>query len=494
MLERSSLYFLYRNQLKNVFNSFDRLLCALFEEGAIPLENQVEDLSFKYDPLKTEEERIIEWKKLLSVNFLFYLAKTPPPSLLCDEIKELAKEEGGRGSHYLRALVGLNHALISLPFLEIGPHLLENGAALIELKEYSPWLSLPYRPHLTEFALYLFILGFFKQKEEFHSIVVQIATWQLNTLNGEGVPITGLFVREKDGGHLDHLCLTYLLFRAAGTLTKSHGFESIAECVMDQLQDVISSDFSRINPLYPLIERWIEQYPVMSEGSFNLKEEIHDASTALVGFRSLTQHAVCTLHGAHTGLGHLRQGTLEVVNFGPHYFPLAECDGYGIQGNALSDVGLRRSQIESSAQSFVLKGCTRLVDKPGEGFQGVWMDVVQEFKRPHFFLKTSFLGLDEQNELAFSFFIKADSCDVQGSKVLLPQTLDCYDGEANSLVFKGGKVELEFRSLHLGGKMQVIPLGGGNSFWGADFLVAYHITSPQTDYQWHLTFNNRYGV
>jgi hypothetical protein len=34
--------------------------------------------------------------------------------------------------------------------------------------------------------------------------------------------------------------------------------------------------------------------------------------------------------------------------------------------------------------------------------------------------------------------------------------------------------------------MQVIPLAGGDNFWGADFLVAYHLSQDQRNYQWHL--------
>ncbi len=51
-------------------------------------------------------------------------------------------------------LVALNHALAKMPIPEVGPCLLESGAALIDLHEYCPWLSLPYTPYHYEYGIY----------------------------------------------------------------------------------------------------------------------------------------------------------------------------------------------------------------------------------------------------------------------------------------------------------------------------------------------------
>jgi hypothetical protein len=146
--------------------------------------------------------------------------------------------------------------------------------------------------------------------------------------------------------------------------------------------------------------------------------------------------------------------------------------------------------IEWRRGSFILKGCTRLVDQPsssleGEKFRGIWLEVAQEFKKPHFYLKTMFLGLDGWDSVAFSFFIKAALCKVQ-SQSLHPRTLERYEGEAQLLLLEGQENILELRPLSFKGTMQVIPLAGGDNFWGADFLVAYFMTPNQRHYQWHM--------
>jgi hypothetical protein len=196
------------------------------------------------------------------------------------------------------------------------------------------------------------------------------------------------------------------------------------------------------------------------------------------------------LHGSHTGLGVLRHDDIEIVNYGPQYLPLGECQGFGIEGNALSDHGMRRSTIEWRRGGFSLKGCTRLVDQPSSllevgKFRGIWLEVAQEFKKPHFYLKTTFLGLDGWDAVAFSFFVKASCCKIQ-SQVLYPRTLERYDGESHTLLLQGREHQLEICPIAFKGVMQVIPLAGGDNFWGADFLVAYLMTSDCRHYQWHI--------
>ncbi len=64
--------------------------------------------------------------------------------------------------------------------------------------------------------------------------------------------------------------------------------------------------------------------------------------------------------------------------------------------------------------------------------------------------------------------------------------LDRYEGDPQTLTFEGRHTTLVLRSLFFKGTMQVIPLGGGNNFWGADFLVAYLLRPDQSHYQWHI--------
>ena len=95
--------------------------------------------------------------------------------------------------------------------------------------------------------------------------------------------------------------------------------------------------------------------------------------------------------------------------------------------------------------------------------------------------------MDGWDSVAFSFFVKALRCRVASQQEFLyPRTLERYEGEVQTVAFEGQDHVLELRSLSCKGTMQVIPLAGGNNFWGADFLVAYLLSAEQRQYQWHV--------
>lgn len=489
MLDLCSLQSLYFTQIEDSSPYFDQTICRFLQSQILPPQDVVDECQW-HQPFLSEDKAIENWKQLLTMNIFCELAQVHQ-SEVASKVRLFERHPWNQSSQYFRSLITLNHAFAKMPIPEVGPHLLESGAALIDLHEYCPWLSLPYTPHHFEFAIFLCILSLLTKRNDLQEIVLRIAHWQLNTLDIEAKPLSGLFVREKDGGAFQHLCLSYLLFRSAAILSEKTPFAAIAEAIMKSIQARLEQTREKIDSLWVLIERWLDDYKVVSYAPLELSEHIYDPCTALVGYRSLAQHVVCTLHGGHTGLGELKQDDIEIVSYGPQYLPLGDCRGFGIEGNVLSDYGIRRSMIEWRRGSFILRGCTRLVDQPSSSsfemgkFRGIWLEVSQEFKKPHFYLKTTFLGLDGWDSIAFSFFLKATRCTVQ-SQILHPRTLKSYEGEAQVILLEGEKSVLELRPLSFKGTMHVIPLAGGNNFWGADFLVAYLMNSDHRHYQWHI--------
>lgn len=479
----------YCTRIEESSPSFNQAVFQFLEFQIIPAKDSVEECIWQ-EPLLSEDKIIENWKRLLSFNLLFDLAQAYQSDMAV-KVRLFEHHPWNQSSQYFRSLIALNHALAKMPIPEVGAHLLESGAALIDLHEYYPWLALPFTPQHFEFGIFLCMLALLTKRQDLQETVLRLAHWQLNTLDGNAQPLSGLFVREKDGRNLQHLCLSYLFFRGASILSEETPFGAIADAVIKKIQEDKDQKQNEMDPLWPLIEKWFEKYKTISNAPLNLSEHIYDPSTALVGYRSSFQHVICTLHGGHTGLGTLRQGDIEISSYGPQYLPLGDCQGFGIEGNALSDQGMRRSTIEWRRHSFCLKGCTRLVDQPSSSsletrkFRGIWLEVSQEFKRPHFYLKTTFLGLDGWEGIAFSFFIKTARCKID-SQYLHPLTLERYEGSGQTLTLEGQQTVLEMQAPFFKGKMQVIPLAGGDNFWGADFLVAYFLSSDQRHYQWHI--------
>ncbi len=487
---------LYQKQVEkgpSFSSTFDRVVYDFFEHQSLPSieewEESVEECAWQ-ETFLGEERGFENWKRLLALNFFRSFTSYSPDSLAA-KVRSFGYQPWNQHSPYFRALVALNHAFVQMPVPDAVPPLLDKGAALIEVSEYCPWMALPYTPYHLELGLFLSLLGLLTQGKELQVAASQIGRWQCNTLDGEGHLFRGLFVREREGKHFSHLCVSYLFFRSLAVFDSDSLFAEASERAMQEMQ---KQNQERVSSLWVLIEKWLAPYSFKATGSFSLPEFIYDPSVALVGYRSSAQHVVCTLHGGHTGLGTIRKGGVEIVSYGPQHLPLEDCRGFGIEGNLLSDHGIRKSVIACKPHAFSLKGCTRLVDRPSSSplgeFRGIWLEVEQAFKASCFCLDVRLLGLEMENweALSFSFFVRAEKCLISSLKILQPRTLERYEGKGEELTFEGeqGKVKLESSSFQ--GILQVVPLAGENHFWGADFLVAYLLDPKQAAYQWRVSF------
>jgi hypothetical protein len=467
---------------------------ALFAHQPFQLDELIEERTLWQAPL-SEEKIYTNWKILLNLTLLGYLSQSSLTAL-ADQLRLFLRQPWNQQSQYMRALVALNHALVGLPIPEVHPQLLENGAALIEIQEYYPWLALPYRPHQAEFGTYLCLLAFLTQRQDLKDVLQKFTNWQLNTLAHDYLPLCGLFVQEREGILHRHLLWNYLLFYGAAKLLGEGCFEHVAQTQLQHLEKLTPQHFP-IAPLFLLLEKILEQPVSPPSVLLQLPEQIYDPSTSLVGQRTNQYHAICTLHGGYTGLGAFRVGDVEIVSYGPQYLPLSDCQGFGIEGNFLSDQGARKTHIERSSDHFSLKGCVRLVDQPQSDssdvyslrlgqFRGIWFEMEQLVKGRQLELKTQCLGLNGWDGVAFSFFIKAKKCCLSNQVSLTSRTLSRYDGNIQLLTLEGYGSSIVLNALHQVGQLQVIPLGGGDNFWGADFLVAYVLDSSQSHYCWHM--------
>lgn len=438
---------------------------------------------------KKSEGSILVWKKLLTVNLLNFLSTSSHK--LSQLVRQLELHPWNQSSQYFRVYVALNHFLTQLPIPEVGVHLLESGAALIDLKEYAPWFSMPYHPQHLEFGILLSLLASYLKRPDLEENVLRLATWQLNTLDSNYLPFPALYSSEKDNNYSEILILHYLLYRGVAFLTKKNQFAFLAQQLGKHVCERFESLKLKIDPLWVVLEQ-IFNFSSSDASLFNLSNQIYDSSTSLIGYRSLQQSAICTLHGCHTGLGYMRDEDIEILNYGPQYFPLDNCKGFGIEGNHLSDHGIRQSFMESSQSEFRIKGCVRLVDQPlGENaekelFRGIWLEIAQEYKNHHLKIHTTLLGLDGWESVAFCFFVRVQKCVINSTRVFLPGKLDRYEGEIVPICLNGSHKELELSASSLEGTMQIIPLGGGNNFWGANFLIAYTLVSDQRSYDWFI--------
>lgn len=498
MIDKFSLQTLFVSRMAAIEapSDLELVVKSWLDQQPFSMENVVEGC-YWHETLMSTEKAIENWRSLLTVNLLNHFLASPVKELAA-KVRAFEQQPWNQNSQYFRVIVALNHLLTKMSVPEVGSHLLESGAALIDLQEYCSWQALPYAPYHLEFGIFLCILALLTKREDLLDSVIRLAKWQLNnTLDANYFPFTALFTREHEGDPLNTLLLYYLFFHCVSVLTTENEFDGAASALLDELQKNWQDVLKPINPLWVLVEKLFVAEKKEASLPFPLPEHIYDSSTALVGYRSSNLHAVCTLHGGHTGLGSVKLEDVEIINYGPQYLPLGDCFGFGIEGNHLSDHGLRKSMIELRRQGFSLKGCVRLVDQPSSlpfqigRFRGIWFEILQELKQARFNLKTSFLGLDGWEGTAFSFFAKADKCRVGDEKILLPSTFDRYEGNVQPIYLDGKHSSLCLSMPSFKGTIQAIPLGGKSSFWGANFLIAYILHSDQRHYQWQMeSFNN----
>lgn len=165
-----------------------------------------------------------------------------------------------------------------------------------------------------------------------------------------------------------------------------------------------------------------------------------------------------TFSGDRKNLGSIDFGSVIVTAMGPHYFPLGELENFGVYrgGNDFSDIRVSENKID---------GWTRSND--------MWIRCVAEKIAKRVQIKTMFENRDSQKPFAFVFFVRAESIELLGKKYHRG-SLHRFQGVGSmvDLIGVNERVRIVASSK---GAMQIIPLAGDDSFWGAYFLVAFEI-------------------
>jgi hypothetical protein len=86
--------------------------------------------------------------------------------------------------------------------------------------------------------------------------------------------------------------------------------------------------------------------------------------------------------------------------------------------------------------------------------------------------------------------VKAEECLVDPGFSIRPLSLDRYSGSAAVVSFHTEGDCVVFENLGGGAVMEIIPLAGGDNFWGADYLLAYPLSSGERTLRWKIRAEN----
>jgi hypothetical protein len=438
------------------------------------------------------------WREKLAISLIVNLQETAPQYL------EAVKDSGIDAIPYPfwdefqlpAALRALNCHLSDLPIPVLSPIQLESGAAPLESGGHWTWAEIPHTALHAELGALWSLLGHVTNNAELTSAAIRLAEWHLKTLDFHFHPFTGLFVQEEDASLCTLLTNNYLLFHAVAVLTKHPEMEYVAQRQLEYLEKLLLRGRTRLLPLAPMLEEWIGRLgEKVQPAGFTLPSGICDPSTALIGYRSPSHSVVCTLFGGKTGLGCLHADDIQIINYGPQRLPLNDCQGFGIEGGVYSNDQSLQIAVDESSSDFSMRRQARVTGVPvykrsaplfrNSAFSGIWIDVEQRLHQGVLNIETSFLGMTETDQLAFTFFVKAKQCTVNG-QIVNSRSLARYQGASHPITLHGSKGALTIDLSQHAGELQVIPLAGEDSFWSADFLLAYKIEAGQPKYKWTI--------
>lgn len=202
-----------------------------------------------------------------------------------------------------------------------------------------------------------------------------------------------------------------------------------------------------------------------------------DENYGLALHRGEDHSLLCAATGCKSGIGAFLKEGCGVINMGPQFLPLGETDDFGIVGRpAELQINHEDSRFSLSWRSPIAATHPRETGLPhlkDAIYSGMWALFNMTFREGTLCAEITIDGYRPLNTTLFSFFCKATLCQV-GDLSLRPCSLDRYEGPAQSITLHGQNNSL---SLAISNPIRVIPLAGGNAFWGSDFLIAAELSS-----------------
>ncbi|CCB86269.1 putative uncharacterized protein [Parachlamydia acanthamoebae UV-7] len=496
---------LQAEQCKDLYHSslrtsliYATLNSQFFDFGNI---HHFDDLLTSIEDYENPFEIISEGHQLFTLALIGILNKDCPPPYsiwLQEKIENFRQIKVWEEFQLATALKSVLGALIGEPVILPKPSQLKSGAAFLEWKGLWSWGKTTHGRFHADLGFFWAILGHLKQEPSLIEAAQYIAKWHLNTLNPDYSPIRGLFVLEENASLKHHLISNYLLFQAIAVLTDDSNFGLVAARQLDYLQEYVPEGLP--DDLL-LVHMYLSQIGNVSPSeAFSLDPWVFDQEVGLIGCRSAKNTVLCAGNGGQTGLGYIKQAQVEIVNYGPQFFPLGDCQGFGVEGSRFQS-NLPAWKMNLSENGFRIKSTLRLTPQQMDmqslpNFRNglsskVWAEVEQSFAMQENTLSISanFVSLDQVHELAFVFFVSAESCSVEEGATLYPKTFAHYRGTSELIQLKKGDSILLIETPSVKGDVEVIPLAGEDNFWGADFLIAYRVDSSQQIFHWDIHLN-----
>jgi hypothetical protein len=354
---------------------------------------------------------------------------------------------------------------------------------------YWSWADIPFMIQHAQLGIIHTLLAFHQPDSGYRATSKAIADWQTQLLDSDGIPTT-LYQREGATTETQLLATHYILYRAIAQLHQCTRAAAISETILLKLHQIETP--SRL-PLYLFaVEAFLEsQLPPPPPEVKSLPEMIADPKVLIAGYRSSTRSVICSLSGSRTGIGYIRKGDVKILSYGPHGFPLTECQQYGIEAAATLGAG----EMAVGENAFNLSRIIKLPAEPPANNHPAtfgmlpapfeFAEIRQEYADD--ILHVSYKPYSSRSrELGFAFFAQASNCLLSDGTLIKRKSLEQFSGKSQPLALQANHATLTLLPAD-GTEMQIIPLAGSDDFWGADYLIAFKTPDAGCFYKWKVT-------
>lgn len=347
-----------------------------------------------------------------------------------------------------RAYLALAGHLLHLNSLDIRPEQFPNGTALLDTLGWCESREIPEPTELAQLGVLWMILGVRLKNEVLLRAGLKVAVWHVHLLDQEGRPHLSIWSRARSFRPMVLSTWHHVLFTIAHRLTAEAGFAKLAEREWDS-----GAFASSLLVLVPSTAA-----PTVLNLYHPFAEEM---TVGMMKFSNNEMSFMAHLSGWNSGLFSFHKKEVAILNGGPQVGAYDDLDQFGICRTwGVKQRPFQEIVWEKTAYHCQLKGWTQLFAA------SQWLELDARLQAGQLMLSCNHLSE------SMVLFLKCDQLVVGGKHALETGALEGYEGKAAALQLQGPSEKLLIHpdaSL----SMKVIPLAGGDHFWGADFLIAF---------------------
>ncbi|MBS0647696.1 MAG: hypothetical protein JSS10_00555 [Verrucomicrobia bacterium] len=363
-------------------------------------------------------------------------------------------------------LVLLQYLLKLEPSL-IEPRQMPSGAACLDALGLCKGAELPEPSQHAELGSLWMILGIHLKNEALLYAGLKIALWQTHLLDHRGLPHFSLWGRAFSFHPAIVAASNHLLFTLAHRITGDPGFYQAA-----QIQKHHGWNPSSLAAkLLTLIPEKISS-PVRLSRLF-----AEEMTVGILKYATSEWSMACSISGWNSGIFSYHKNNIAIVNCAPQTAPFDALEGFGIDRTcSLTTRGFSETVWEKTVHHFRLKGWTKIFAHPA------WMQIEAFYQAQKLTLSCLLQEGCPRDNLAMVFYARGDQLGIGGKTALHAGTLERYQGKSMPLELRSGN-EMIFIEPQSDQEMQIIPLAGGDHFWGAHFLIAFSFSNGKDLFQ-----------